>query len=172
MPSQQAWPSAWATKIWGRGCGQQHMLRTKLFMRQCNQILHFSELPLLVWTFMSSNPFYYFSSLFFILLLLLVSQHTFWPSPHLSEPVHCFLGETKKWLLSGHEYFSWSFLTWLQVLSWFFRKGETLLTPPFWMGPGRDPELWSISEIYPVSAWRHITHPPGPHRSFPEVLEH
>lgn len=52
------------------------MLRTKLFMRQCNQILHFSELPQLVWTFMSSNPFYYFSSLFFILLLLLVSQHT------------------------------------------------------------------------------------------------
>ena len=75
-----------------------------------------------------------------------------WPSPHLSEPVHCFSRETKKWLLSGHEYFSWSFLTWLQVLSCFFTKGETLLGSPFWMGPGRGPELWSISEIYPVSA--------------------
>lgn len=100
------------------------MLRNKPFVGQCNQILHFAELPWLIWTsiivpilFIIFPASFSFSSCFWF-------HNILWLSPHLFEPGHCFPGETKKQLLLGHKYFSRGFFTGLQVLSCFYRKGR------------------------------------------------
>lgn len=79
-------------------------------MRQCNQILHFSELPLLVWAFIRVPTLFIIFPAFFSSFCFWF-HNILWPALCFFEPVHCFSGDTKKQLLSGREFFSWGFLT-------------------------------------------------------------
>lgn len=143
-------------------------------MRQCNQILHFSELPLLVWAFIRvPTLFIIFPAFFFHLFafgfttyfgLLPVSLSQFIVSLETLRS-NCSLDVNSSHGIS-------SLMTSCLPL---LQEGEKHYE--FSMGPGRCPECWGTSEIHSVSEWWYNIHSPGPHRSFlaqghqPSVLD-
>lgn len=117
------------------------MLKTKPFMKQCNQILHFSELPLLVWTFTKVPTLFILFLAFLKMLFCFWFHNMHWPAALLFEPVHYFSGETnKKQSLDMNSSHRVSALD--NIFSCFYRKRRNTIQIQILNGTRKKSRIW------------------------------